>query len=85
MLANRYLLPSVRATLQPSYCHRNIAPGVRHLLPVALLGVLGARQGYGLRNRTMLSDEVPSGAGNIMVGRHERLRRMVIGLQITLL
>jgi hypothetical protein len=44
---------------------------VRRPGPVALLGVLGARQGNGLRSRAMLSDEVPRGASNIEVDRHE--------------
>ena len=37
----------------------------------SLRGVLGAGQGYALRSRTMLGDEVPRGASNIVVDRHE--------------
>jgi hypothetical protein len=62
---------SVRATLQLPYCRRDVAPCERHRRSVALLGMFGARQGYGLRNLTMLGDEVPRGANNITVGRHE--------------
>jgi hypothetical protein len=64
-------LLSAAPPLQPFYCRGNVAPSGRHLLPLALPGVLGARQGYALCHRPMLSDEVPCGASNIIVGRHE--------------
>jgi hypothetical protein len=54
-----------------SRTRRDVAPSDRHVASLAILGVLGARQGYSLRGLTMLGDKVPGGASNLMGAVHE--------------
>jgi hypothetical protein len=54
-----------------SRTRRDVAPSDRHVASLAILGVLGARQGYRLRGLTMLSETVPGGVSNLMGAVHE--------------
>jgi len=56
------------------YITRTSAAMLRHMCAAAgrlLSAAFLARQGYALRSRTVLSDEVPCRASSIRVDRHE--------------